>query len=316
MKKKWLVVFTMLLSFNFYSQVTESWVMETLRKYSPSSYSIVYQYKVNGNSISYENSSINSNMGHLEYCKMDNQKNFLSSISTTVHETTHAYDSQIPYMLAKQGLFKKNNSGDEGFCFDENTKIAYAYPEIKFFQSRELSKAIPQNLRTFRFETYIESKSNTQSTQSSGIIGLMEEFNAYYHGSKVQFDLLPVYKEVYGNNFLWSWSSNFTSNADAFYEFDFWIKEYLLYAKTNNPQLYESLKYDQTFKTIYKNIRSRFSNLIAQYERKYDEYTVTAQKSKEVIYSSQKHSNLIYPILSEQIKSTKYAEIERCFLAN
>jgi hypothetical protein len=144
----------------------------------------------------------------------------------------------------------------------------------------------------------------------------MEEFNAYYHGSKVQFDLLPVYKEAYGNNFLWSWSSNFTSNADAFYEFDFWIKEYLLYAKTNNPQLYESLKSDQTFKTIYKNIRSRFSNLIAQYERKYDEYTVTAQKSKEVIYSSQKHSNLIYPILSEQIKSTKYAEIERCFLAN
>jgi hypothetical protein len=316
MEKKWLVVFTMLLSFNFYSQVTESWVMETLRKYSPSSYSILYQYEVNGNSISYENSSISSNMGHLEYCKMDNQKNFLSSISTTVHETTHAYDSQIPYMLAKQGLFKKNNFGDEGFCFDENTKIAYAYPEIKFFQSRELSKAIQQNLRTFRFETYIESKSNTQSTQSSGIIGLMEEFNAYYHGSKVQFDLLPVYKEAYGNNFLWSWSSNFTSNADAFYEFDFWIKEYLLYAKTNNPQLYESLKSDQTFKTIYKNIRSRFSNLIAQYERKYDEYTVTAQKSKEVIYSSQKHSNLIYPILSEQIKSTKYAEIERCFLAN
>jgi hypothetical protein len=314
MKVKRLVVISALFSNSLYSQISEQWVLETLRKYSPSSYSIINQYKINGTSISFEGSTISSNMAHLEFCKMKDIKSFLSSISTTVHETTHAFDSQIPYMLAKQGLFKFNNFSNEGFIFDENTKIGYNYPEIKFFQSRELASVIPENLRTFRFKTYVVPESNFQSTQSSGIIGLLDEFNAYYHGSKVIYDLLPVYKEAYGNNFLWSWSSDFASNADAFYEFDFWIKEYLLYAKSNNPALYETLKSDQTFKSIYKNIRLRFSSLITQYEKKYDEFNTTAQKSNNIIYSSQKHPNLIYPILVDQIKSSKYAEIERYFL--
>jgi hypothetical protein len=247
---------------------------------------------------------------------MSSKTRFLSTISTAVHETTHAYDSQIPYMFAKQGIFKIDNSDNEGFIFDENNKIAYNYPKSKLFQSRRLSAVIPKNLRTFRYDTYIESKSDNQSTQSSGVIGLMEEFNAYYHGSKVIFDLLPIYKEEFGTNFLWAWSSDFTANADAFYEFDFFIKEYLLYAKTNNPELYEELKKDHDFKTIYKNIRSRFHTLIAQYEKKYDDYMLLAQKSKDYIYSSKKHADLIFPVLSEHIKSTRYEEINRIFLNN
>jgi hypothetical protein len=299
-----------------FAQVSEQWVMSTLQQYAPTSYYIVHQYKLNGSSISFDNRSISSGMSHMEFCDMSSKRRFLSTISTTVHETTHAYDSQIPYIFAKQGMFKMDQSDNEGFIFDENYKIPFNYPKNKLFQSRKLSAAIPQNLRTFRYDTYIESKSDNQSTQSSGVIGLMEEFNAYYHGSKVIFDLLPAYKEEYGNNFLWSWSSNFTSNGDAFYEFDFFIKEYLLFAKSHYPELYEELKNDQNFKIIYKTIRSRFESLIAQYEKKYDDYTIVAQKSKEYIYSSQKHSDLIYPILSGQIKSAKYEEINRCFLNN
>lgn len=297
-----------------FAQVSEQWVMSTLQQYAPTTFYIVNQYKLNGSSISFDNRSTSSGMTHLEYCDLSSKKRFLSTIALTVHETTHAYDSQIPFILANQGYFKMSDSYNEGFIFDENYKIANNFPKNKLFQSRKLSAVIPENLRTFRYKTYIESESNNQSTQSSGVIGLMEEFNAYYHGSKVTFDLLPVYKEEYGTNFLWSWSSNFTSQADAFYEFDFFIKEYLLSAKTNYPELYEELKKDSNFKTIYQNIRSRFQNLMVQYEKKYDEFTLVAQKSKEYIYSSQKHSDLIYPILSGQIKSGKYAEIERDFL--
>ena len=310
-----MVFVSVLLTFNsFFAQVSEQWVMQTLQQYAPTTFYIVNQYKINGVSISFDGRTISSGMTHMEYCDLSSKRRFLSTISTTVHETTHAYDSQIPYMFAKQGFFKMDNSDNEGFIFDENYKIAYNYPKSKFFQSRRLSAVIPQNLRTFRYDTYIESKSDNQSTQSSGVIGLMEEFNAYYHGSKVIFDLLPIYKEELGNNFLWAWSSDFTSNADAFYEFDFFIKEYLLYAKTNYPELYNELKNDQNFKIIYKGIRSRFQNMITQYEKRYDEYTLVAQKSKEHIYSSKKHSDLILPVLSGQIKSSKYTEIESDFL--
>lgn len=310
-----MVVAIILSTFNSsFAQVSEQWVMSTLQQYAPTSYYIVHQYKLNGSSISFDNRSISSGMSHMEFCDMSSKRRFLSTISTTVHETTHALDSQIPFMFAKQGIYKMDNSDNEGFILDQNYKTAYTFPKSKLFQSRKLSTVIPQNLRTFRYDTYIESKSDNQSTQRSGVIGLMEEFNAYYQGSKVIFDLLPIYKDELGNNFLWAWSSDFTSNADAFYEFDFFIKEYLMYSKTNNLELYEELKKDENFKSIYKNIRSRFQNLITQYEKKYDEFTLTAQKNNGIIYSSKKHSDLIFPILSEQIKSAKYKEIETLFL--
>jgi len=315
MNAKKVFVLIMFYSSNLFSQLSEDWIMETLRTYSPTSYGIINQYKINGNSISYNHRSSTFGMTHLEFCDRSSIKQFLSSISTTVHETTHGYDSQIPYMLAKQGSFIWNDGNSEGFYFDDLYKVAFKFPKNKLFPSAELIRTIPIELRTFRFPTYITSSSRNQSTQSEGIIGLMEEFNAYYHGSKVIFDLLPVFKEEYGNNFLWSWSSQFTSNSESFYEFDFFIKEYLLYAKSNYPELYQELKNDNEFKLIYKNIRSRFSSLIDQYEKKYDEFTTSTKKNNgEVIYSSNKHSSTIHPILAEQIKSPRYSEINSIFL--
>ena len=89
-----------------------------------------------------------------------------------------------------------------------------------------------------------------------------------------------------------------------------------MYAKSNYPELYQELKNDNEFKLIYKNIRSRFSNLIDQYEKKYDEFTTNTKKNNgEVIYSSNKHSSLIHPILAEQIKSPRYSEINSFFLS-
>lgn len=314
-KRLFVLPFLFLFLTNSFAQVSEYWVLDNLETYSPSSYYIIKQYKTNGTSISHGGSSTSSSMNHLEFCDLTSIEKFLSTIATTVHETTHAFDSQIPYMLANQGSFIWNDGKREGFYLDDFYKVAYKFPKNKLFPSVELINTIPIELRTFRFPTYITSSSSNQSTQSEGIIGLMEEFNAYYHGSKVIFDLLPIYKEQYGDNFLWSWSSEFTSNADSFYEFDFFIKEYLLYAKANYPLLYEELKNDYNFKLIYKNIRSNFSNLINQYEKKYNEFTLSAKKGSGIVYSSSIHSNLIYPILAEHIKSSRYSEINSIFLS-
>ena len=253
-------------------------------------------------------------MHHLEFCDKSSVGSFLSSISTTVHETAHALDGQIPYMLAKEGKFDLDGLDHEGFVFDEHNKMAFGFSKKDLFESRKLSTTIPKNLRTFRYDTYIESESKYQSTQSNGVVGLLDEFNAYYHGSKVIFDLLPVYKEEYEKQFLWHWAWQFNSNAEAFYEFDFWIKEYLLYAKDNKPELYEELKNDDQFRYIYQSIRSRFVALIQDYEKIFDQSTLLAQKSKEYILSVDKHTSTIYPTLAPLIESKRFDEIKRDFL--
>ncbi len=299
-----------------YSQITEDWVMEALQKYSPNSFYIINQYKINGSTVSHGSFTITSGMEHLEHCEMSDKKSFLATISTCLHETTHAFDTQTAYFLANEGFFEMQSFGyrNEGFFFDPTKRLAFSFEEHKFFPSSELDKVIPKNLKTFRYDTYVLSDSYSNSTQCNGIIGLLEEFNAYYHGTKLQFDLLPLYKEVYGNEFLNHWSFATSAHGDAFYEFDFWIKEYLLHTKIKEPKLYLELKNDSNFKNIYRTIRSNYSNLIQQYERKFDEFNTSAQKSNTAILVANKHQDNVYPILCEQIKSEKYDEIKRLFL--
>lgn len=292
-----------------FSQLTQDWAMSQLLSYSNTGYDIVNTFHKNGSSISFGGHSTSFGMHHLEYCELKDTSSFLSSISTTVHETTHGLDSQIPYMFAKRGEKVENLSLTEGFYIDENIQYYLDYPKTALFPSIDVVKIIPINLQTFRFNTYMVAKP-TQSTQNSGIIGLMEEFNAYYQGSKVIFDLFPLFKEKYPTRVACEWPSTFISNADAYYEFDFFIKEYLLYAKTNHPALYNELKNDYMFKLIYQTIRRNFGSMISQYEKKYDEL-VKVNKSG---WSTSKHSN-IYDVLNKQINSDRYQSISIDFLA-
>ena len=57
MNAKKVFVLIMFYSSNLFAQLSEDWIMETLRTYSPTSYGIINQYKINGNSISYNQRS-------------------------------------------------------------------------------------------------------------------------------------------------------------------------------------------------------------------------------------------------------------------
>jgi hypothetical protein len=291
-----------------FCQLTQEWAMNQLLSYSNTGYNIVNTFHKNGSTISFGGNSTSFGMHHLEYCELKDTASFLSSISTTVHETTHGLDSQIPYMFAKRGEKIDKLNLTEGFYIDENIQYYLVYPKNPLFPSIDVVNEIPTNLRTFRFDTYMIAKP-IQSTQSSGIIGLMEEFNAYYHGSKVVFDIFHLFKEKYPTRVACEWPSTFISNADAFYEFDFFIKEYLLYAKSHHPELYNELKNDYMFKLIYQTIRRNFGNMISQYEKKYDELVKTNKSG----WSTSKHSE-IYNTLLPTLQSNRFQVIETDFL--
>lgn len=291
------------------SQLTQDWVMNQLQNYAPTAFTIVNNYQINGPSIYYGGNSTSNSMRHLKYCELTDINSFLNSIATNVHETTHAYDSQLPYLSARQGNVPKDLSKTEGFFINTNESYCVEYGDLQLFPSNKLIYSIPESLQTLRYKSYITAPPY-QSTQNAGVIGLLEEFNAYYHGSKAIFDLLPIFQQEYGANVLWHWPYNFTSNADAFYEFDFFIKEYLLYASKNNPQLYASLKANPTFALVYQKVRASFESLIISYEKKFDELSKTSTKYG---YTTEKHS-AIYNTLIIQIKSNRYQQINRDFL--
>ncbi|NDB35638.1 MAG: hypothetical protein EB023_09940 [Flavobacteriia bacterium] len=291
-----------------FSQLTQEWAMSQLQSYSNTSYEILKGFKSNGSYIVHDGFSRSFSMQHLKYCELKDLKSFLNSIDITVHETTHAFDSQIPYMKAKKGANFVNLSNTEGFYLNPYSIVCIEFPKNKLFPSKELIKEIPESLRTFRFNIYINA-GPTQSTQCNGIVGLLDEFNAYYHGSKVLYDLYPLFSEEYGSGVKWSWSSKFISNAEAFYEFDFFIKEYLLYAKQYHPLLYQELRTHPTLSYVYKTIRQEFSTLLANYEKKVSEIN----KSNKSESSTEKYGE-IHKTLLPTLQSNRYQAIEADFL--
>ncbi|HEX3009173.1 MAG TPA: hypothetical protein VHO90_16335 [Bacteroidales bacterium] len=134
-------------------------------------------------------------------------------------------------------------------------------------------------MKTFRFSTYING--NT-STQDEGVIGLLNEFHAYYLGARFTYDMLEPYKEAEGLvKGLHYWVSHSQSIMSAYYEFDYFIKEYLLYMEAHYASDYNALKSNTAFKEVYLSIRRNFKTLVHNYETVLDSQMKILNESKK-----------------------------------
>ena len=242
------------------------WILSHMMNKSPESYKIFKLYNDLPQELSYTigNSTTTTTKYIDEYFFLDlsSKISTLRSMSTNIHEVFHG--------LSHVYFFEKMKTNYVPHDFKDITTYFYITDDIDYvsvfkgevFPSSELDKVIPKSLITFRYDTYITGNS---STQDEGIIGLLNEFNAYYHDSKFTFDMLPIYKTIFPDDYLMEWVMDLQSVMTAFYEFDFWIKEYILHAKLNFQSLYfEIMKKDSAFK-IYKDIHNNYNYLISKY---------------------------------------------------
>jgi hypothetical protein len=203
---------------------------------------------------------------------------------------------------------------DRTISFSDIQKGFYQAPQEQFwidiekdyiFPSGQLRNTIPSDLITFRFKTYI---TGNNSTQNHGVIGLLDEMNAYYLGSQYKFDMFPVYKEMYADNYLNKWVQNSQSEMTAFFEFDFFIKEYLLFAKYNYPATYQYLKNNSDFRNSYKKIYDKYNRLVQQYEAK-----VASEKVRAELYYDSPFWKDDYYRLRDRLNSGVYDVIKSDF---
>ncbi len=291
------------------------WVLQRTQELSPFSYALLSEYaKYPSGSVSNGSTSISSTMKPFDLIDFTSEKTILASLSTSVHETMHAYNGFLPLVRKEDGT--SYSFKDEGYMIDVNRCKILKHVEAPLFPSKDLVATIPTHLRTFRFKTYVQGEPTLTSTQSSGIYGLMDEFLAYYSGTKVVFDLKPLFLEYFDPNYGFvKWSSEISANQGAFYEFDFFIKEYLLFAKSNHPELYDQLKQDADFREVYQTVQSKFIALTQQYEKDYDQYMLARKKSPSngVTYTFSKFHEEIYKVLQPQLKLARYDVIENDF---
>jgi hypothetical protein len=246
------------------------WVKTETKLYSPDSWNLLMQYEnlperssaaaADGRSVSSEKP-----VTTFYYLEGNTRTQILSSMATDIHEIAHGYCNQNIFKYAtEKGLELDMNKAELFFYYSPSRSFFVSFPVNSLFHSNVLVSVIPENLRTFRFSTYI---AGTTSTQREGVIGLLDELHSYYLESKFYSQMLDAYKTSEGSDAegFYEWVHHSQSAMTAFYEFDFFIKEYLLYMKLNYPQDYLKLKSYHPFIEAYNAIRSSYEEVIKNY---------------------------------------------------
>lgn len=251
----------------------KEWVKEATKNYSPDSWDLLMQYESLPESTEAEAEDgriavTEKSVSTFHYLEGRSRSELLASMATNVHEIAHAYCGQNIFRHARQnGLRLDMNKAEEFLYYSPVRSFYVSFPLKSLFPSRELKAVIPRNLRTFRFDTYIDG---ITSTQSEGVIGLLNELHSYYLESKFCLEMLEPYKIAAGSDVsgFFEWVHNTQSKMSAFFEFDFFIKEYLLYMKSKHPVQYKQLGNYRPFTEAYVAIRTSYEELTEEYLHK------------------------------------------------
>jgi len=249
------------------------WIKSVTKRFSPDTWYLLEQYDqlpedISSNHVLGGLISSSKSISTFFFLRGNNKIEQLFSMQTNVHEIAHAFFSYTIFRHANENNIALNLDKIEGYIY-LSPKYQYFISFFKeaFFPSNELISEIPEELRTFRFDTYIDG--NT-STQDFGVIGLLNEFSAYYIGSRFSYDMLEAYKIASENrvNALLYWVEHCQSSMSAYYEFEFYIREYLRYMKYEYPENYALLLQYKPFSEAYIATKSLYRELLAKYQQR------------------------------------------------
>ncbi|MCB9234668.1 MAG: hypothetical protein H6581_23655 [Bacteroidia bacterium] len=182
----------------------------------------------------------------------------LKTWNTVVHETAHGFD----FSLAEYG---------ENAYYIADQMVIHT-PRTPVYNSRELVQVLPDSMNDaiMRFDPYIDGDIPNLSSQVSGIYGLLEEMNAYYHGTKASVALYKYYRTFCPDNNFECWGKGYLSDPSttlsALYEFRLFIAWYLDYGRDHHPEMYEDLQENRSLRAAYTLIDQQFEDLVYEFE--------------------------------------------------
>lgn len=256
------------------SQAAEAKIMDYLEQYSSGSFTMMSLLAEIPNKFNLAGTEItlSPEQSPTAWLNERTEKGIIESLNTVVHETMHGFTSRYAYMLLEELGADNYEFGDHYSAFFLDKEDIYLVKHTEVFTSNKLKQEIPKNLRTFRFNPYITPKDNNLGSQVQGIYGLMDEWNAYYHGTKTAYDLFEYYKDkASGDKKVYlEHVSNLAGTYFAYYEFKYYILKYLELAKSDHPEVYKGIMDNENLRKAYTAIDTDFSTLLGQFEERLD----------------------------------------------
>jgi len=271
--KKYLLIYAIL--FGLAAQISAQtsarrYVIQFLRVYSPEHASMLGRYYKTNSVVHLPSATINigRHLDFMAYLTDTTHRDILiHEIPLMIHEIYHDYTRRGAYAF----LEKNPDAFEVGkeyllFYFDENKELFCEL--VLTFPSNEIVKAVPNHLKEDRFNTFIANNNPAMLPQKMGFLGLLDEWNAFYHQTLVAFETKEFYeRESFQDAKHWEgFFSNYYDSYHAYSEFKYFILKYLQYAKYKHAKVYEQIMLNTAIKTIYAEIDKRYSQVIQNFE--------------------------------------------------
>lgn len=244
----------------------KNFIMNTMKKYSPTGYHILK--KTAEAPGKYETPDYTINMGSADfmmYIDSREETGLVHKVNLIVHEMCHDYTKRmVPFVSGKA-------TGDitDYFAFYVGAKETVLVKKTKIFITNKMASSFPKDLRTFRFNDYINNTSEYLGSQVNGVYGLLDEYNAYYHGTKSTTDMYPYFKNKMPQTRK-TWEKYIENIGDSLlgcYEFKLYTLKYILYAEKRYPHIYKKIVSNKQFKKVFTKIDKNVDGLIKTYNK-------------------------------------------------
>lgn len=235
---------------------------QLLSTYSPDSYFLLDQYYKSR--IGKDELPISGEVDFSVWIDGDTENDIVKSLNTVVHEMDHCFTSSAFLKILEDS--NQPVEGDNYSAFYLGNGETRVVKHSGVFVSKEINSVFPKSLITSRYETYVFPSEIEMSSQQDGVYGLIDEWNAYYHGTKVSFDLYNYYKNK--RNDADGWAEFFTDYYGTFYaylEFKSYILVYLMYAKRNYHHYYKGFMSNKDLLYSIKRIDENWKSIIIKF---------------------------------------------------
>jgi hypothetical protein len=202
--------------------------IQWLQQDSPTGYFVINDYETRANKPGY----------HLQW--IEGQTLPLGAVA--VHETGHMRNLEV------------NGKGGAKSYYIGNLQDYKFTPNFTPFHSTEILVDIPEPLRNFITEVYIEGGPGLYSV-GSGMIGLMEEWNQYITGPKSGVEMAECFRNHFNTTQNWNELTNdVTTSVWSNAEFRYFILRYVITARNKHPDVYAKIAAGQEIRQCYTHL--------------------------------------------------------------
>jgi hypothetical protein len=202
------------------------------------------------------------------YIRGDSRLEHVQCLNTLVHELSHAYTDRLAWAQAAERNLAVEMK-DQYSCYYLGGGESVLVHETPGFPSRDIHADFPAELKTERYRTYVHPSKPDLGTQKHGVYGLLDEFIAYYQGTRAAFRCAPFFREQAGRSpRVWlDFFDTVHSTSFARAEFRLYILRYLLRARAKAPKTYRLILENDGFRTVFNAVDSLYGALIEDFSR-------------------------------------------------